>query len=132
VPDDPPSIILPSLRRPARGRASGLVAATGERDAPEPFGDTLVVGEILLYARLRQSGATGIEMDVSLEQAIEIHAKVLKFRHKHLAPRIAREHARDLKYWNDHDGHDVWLRVADVAESLLKDQSKLDEQSRRA
>jgi hypothetical protein len=71
-------------------------------------------------------------MDVSLEQAIEIHAKVLKFRHKHLAPRVAREHARALKYWNDHEGHDVWLRVADVAERLLEDAPELDEKSRMA
>jgi hypothetical protein len=58
-------------------------------------------------------------MNVSLEQAIEIYAEVLKRRHKHQAPRIAREHAMTLKYWKDHEGHDVWLRVAEAAERLL-------------
>ena len=57
---------------------------------------------------------TGAGMNVSLEQAIEIYAGVLKRRHKHHAPHIAREHARTLKYWKDHEGHDVWLRVAEA------------------
>ena len=60
-------------------------------------------------------------MNVSLEQAIEIHAKVLKHRHKHQAPRVAREQAKMLKTWSDHEGQDVWLRVAEIAEALLKE-----------
>jgi hypothetical protein len=60
-------------------------------------------------------------MNVSLEQAIEIYAEVLKRRHKHLAPRIARDHATILKHWKDHEGHDVWCRVAETAERLLKE-----------
>lgn len=57
-------------------------------------------------------------MKVSLEEAIEIHAKVLRARHKHRAPRKARDHALHLRRNGDHDGHDVWLRVAEVAEML--------------
>jgi hypothetical protein len=64
---------------------------------------------------------TGAGMNVSLEQAIEIYAEVLKRRHTHQAPRIAREHAMTLKYWKDHEGHDVWLRVAETAERLLEE-----------
>jgi hypothetical protein len=52
---------------------------------------------------------------VSLEQAIEIHAKALVSRHKHAAPVKAREHACLLKANGDHEGHDVWLRVAKAA-----------------
>jgi hypothetical protein len=57
-------------------------------------------------------------MNVSLEQAIQIHAKALVSRHKHAAPAKAREHAGLLKANGDHEGHDVWLRVADAAEEL--------------
>jgi hypothetical protein len=60
-------------------------------------------------------------MNVSLEQAIEIYAEVLKRRHKRHAPRIAREHATSLNYFKDHEGHDVWLRVAEAAERLLEE-----------
>ncbi len=63
-------------------------------------------------------------MEVSLEQAIEIHAKVLKAKHLHEAPRAAREHAARLKRVNDHEGHSVWIRVGDVAALLLADESK--------
>jgi hypothetical protein len=61
-------------------------------------------------------------MEISLEQAIEIHAKVLKRQHKHRAPHVARERAASLKYANDHEGHDVWLRVAHVAARLVEEE----------
>ena len=60
-------------------------------------------------------------MNVSLKQAIEIHPKVLKHRHNYQAPRVAREHARTLKTWCDHEGHEVWLSVIEIAEALLED-----------
>jgi hypothetical protein len=58
-------------------------------------------------------------MEISLEQAIEIHAKVLKKRHKLHAPREAREHAQRLKNVNDYHGHQVWNKVAAVAERMI-------------
>lgn len=60
-------------------------------------------------------------MEISLEQAIEIHARALKKRHKHRAPQAAREHAETLRYANDHDGYAVWLSVAEVADRLLRE-----------
>ncbi len=62
-------------------------------------------------------------MEISLEQAIEIHAKVLKSRHKHQAPDEAREHARRLKSVNDYHGHHVWNQVAAVAERMLVEET---------
>jgi hypothetical protein len=62
-------------------------------------------------------------MEISLEEAIEIHAKVLKRRHAHSAPREAREHAQKLKHANDHHGHQVWCKVAAVAERMLVEES---------
>jgi hypothetical protein len=61
-------------------------------------------------------------MEVSLEQAIEIHAKVLKRVHGHRAPHKARGRASELAATDDHEGYQVWLRVADAAaEMLLKE-----------
>jgi hypothetical protein len=61
-------------------------------------------------------------MEISLQQAIEIHAKALKKRHKHHAPHQARQYAHKLKHVNDHEGSDVWIRVAEVAEHLLRNE----------
>jgi hypothetical protein len=63
-------------------------------------------------------------MNISLEEAIEIHAKVLKSQHKHRAPQRAREHAQRLKMINDHDGHEVWSRVAAAAERMLSEEKR--------
>jgi hypothetical protein len=57
---------------------------------------------------------------VSLKQAIEIHAKALKYRFGCHAPESARAKARSCAAANDHEGHRVWLEVAKVAESLLR------------
>ena len=59
-------------------------------------------------------------MRVSLEQAIVIHAKVLKYRFGRHAPESARAKAQSCAAANDHDGHRVWLKVAEAAESLLR------------
>lgn len=59
-------------------------------------------------------------MRVSLQQAIEIHAKVLKYRLGRHAPELAREKAQSCSTSNDHEGHRVWLEVAKVAKSLLR------------
>lgn len=58
-------------------------------------------------------------MDISLEQAVEIHARVLAHRLDSEAPAKARERAVDLQRVGDDEGHSVWLWVADTAERLL-------------
>jgi hypothetical protein len=60
-------------------------------------------------------------MSISLDEAIEIHAEVLRRRHDREAPTRARERALALKYIGDHDGHAVWLKVAECAERLLSE-----------
>ena len=60
-------------------------------------------------------------MEVTLEQAIEIHAKALKRRCGHDAPIKARTIAQELAQAGDHEGHQVWLKVGDIAEALLKE-----------
>jgi hypothetical protein len=62
-------------------------------------------------------------MQVSLDEAIEIHARVLKKRHRHRAAHEAREHAERLRRVNDHHGHHVWNRVADAAERMLAEEA---------
>jgi hypothetical protein len=63
-------------------------------------------------------------MDVSLEQAVEIHARVLTHRLDRDAPAKARERALDLRHAGDDEGHDIWQRVADIAERLLDDEGR--------
>jgi hypothetical protein len=58
-------------------------------------------------------------MEVSLEQAIEIHAKVLKRIHGHKAPLKARRTADERALSGDHEGCHVWLKVADAAAAML-------------
>ena len=50
-------------------------------------------------------------MNVSLNQAIEIHAKVLAHRFGDRAPLLAREKAHHCSASGDDEGHAVWLRV---------------------
>jgi len=57
-------------------------------------------------------------MNVSLDQAIEIHAKALKHRFGNRAPLLAEERARHCATQGDDEGCAVWLRVAAVAEIL--------------
>jgi hypothetical protein len=58
-------------------------------------------------------------MNVSLDQASEIHAKVLRHRFGDRAPLLAYEKAADLSASGDQGGETVWLRVAAVAKTLL-------------
>lgn len=60
-------------------------------------------------------------MNISLEQAIEIHARVLMHRLDEEAPAKARERAEDMLRAGDNEGRDVWLLVATVAERLLNE-----------
>jgi hypothetical protein len=59
-------------------------------------------------------------MNVSLDQAIEVHAKVLRHRFGNQAPFLAQKKADNCSASGDHEGKTVWLRVAAVAETLLK------------
>ena len=63
-------------------------------------------------------------MNVSLNQAIEIHAKALAHRFGDRAPLLAQEEAHDCSASGDNEGHAVWLRVAAVAEMILKVNSR--------
>jgi hypothetical protein len=65
-------------------------------------------------------------MQISLEQAVEIHARVLTHRLSREAPARARELALDLRRVGDDEGHDVWLWVADAAERLLGEAAARD------
>ncbi len=58
-------------------------------------------------------------MNVSLDQAIEMHAKALKHRNGRQAPHRARENARRCMESGDSEGQDVWLRVAATVDQLL-------------
>ncbi|MGB7972934.1 MAG: hypothetical protein WCF81_01000 [Roseiarcus sp.] len=58
-------------------------------------------------------------MNVSLDQAIEIHAKVLRHRFGDRAPLLAYQKAENLSASGDQEGEIVWLRVAAVAKTLL-------------
>ena len=60
-------------------------------------------------------------MEVTLEQAIEMHAKALKWRSGRDAPLKARTIAQELAEAGDNEGHKVWLKVGDIAEALLKE-----------
>jgi hypothetical protein len=57
-------------------------------------------------------------MNVSLDQAIEIHARALKYRFGNRAALMARERAQHCAARDDDEGRAVWQRVADVAGML--------------
>jgi hypothetical protein len=57
-------------------------------------------------------------MNVSLDQAIEIHAKALKHRFGKRATLLAEKRAHHCAAQGDDEGYAVWLRVASVAEML--------------
>jgi hypothetical protein len=57
-------------------------------------------------------------MEVSLDQAIDIHAKVLKYWHGDKAPQEARSKALDCGTAGDIEGLQAWSRVAKVCEAL--------------
>ena len=57
-------------------------------------------------------------MNVSLDQAIEIHARALKHRFGRQATLLAQEKAHHCAARGDAEGRAVWQRVAAVAEML--------------
>ncbi|MBG0811708.1 hypothetical protein IY145_20355 [Methylosinus sp. H3A] len=66
-------------------------------------------------------------MEVSLDQAVEIHARALTRRLEREAPSNARERAVDFQRAGDSEGHGVWLRVAETAERLLGEKARAAE-----
>jgi hypothetical protein len=54
-------------------------------------------------------------MNVSLDQAIEIHARALRYRHGKRASLLAQERAQDCALNGDEEGQAVWLQVAAIA-----------------
>jgi len=53
-------------------------------------------------------------MNISLEQAIEIHAKALRVSHGRKAEHYALERAASCRRHDDHEGEEVWNRVAEI------------------
>jgi hypothetical protein len=69
-------------------------------------------------------------VNISLDQAIEIHARVLMHRLNDKAPFCARRRAVALRQLGDDEGHAVWLSVSETAERLLIEVEKLQKASR--
>ena len=63
-------------------------------------------------------------MNISLDEAIEIHVRALKHRWHKKPPPYARLRAATLKEAGDHEGHNVWILMAEVAERLLTEAQK--------
>ena len=57
-------------------------------------------------------------MQISLDQAIEIHARVLRYWHRDRAPEEAREKALDCATTGDFEGFQAWAKVAKLCEAL--------------
>jgi len=60
-------------------------------------------------------------MNISLEQAIEIHAKALRVSHGRKAEDYARERAAACKRQDDHEGDQVWIKVAETVVAIERD-----------
>jgi hypothetical protein len=59
-------------------------------------------------------------VNVSLNEAIEIHAQALARRYGCVASASAREHALRLKSSGDDEGHDIWVEVALTVDAILQ------------
>ncbi len=59
-------------------------------------------------------------VNVSLTEAIEIHAQALARRYGCNASASAREHALRLKSSGDDEGHDIWVEVARSVDAILE------------
>jgi hypothetical protein len=60
-------------------------------------------------------------MNISLQEAIEIHAKALRVSHGRKAENYARERAAACKRQDDREGDDVWNKVADTVVQIERD-----------
>jgi hypothetical protein len=58
-------------------------------------------------------------VNISLEEAIHIHARALKSRKGGKAPEMAAERAQQFKDTGDVEGFDVWMRVEAETRQLL-------------
>ncbi len=65
-------------------------------------------------------------MEISLDQAIGMHARALKGRAGKKSPMIARLRANDLKEMGDHEGYRVWMLVGEHAARLLAAQASAE------
>jgi hypothetical protein len=63
-------------------------------------------------------------MNLSLDQAIEIHARALKYRFGHRASVLAKEKAHHCAARGDDEGRAVWQRVAAVVGMLPEARSQ--------
>ena len=61
-------------------------------------------------------------MNISLEQAIEIHAKALRVSHGRKAEHYARDRASACKHHDDPEGDHVWNKVADIVVQIEREQ----------
>jgi hypothetical protein len=68
-------------------------------------------------------------MDISLDEAIHMHARALKGRAGKKSPMLARIRAGDLKEKGDHEGFRVWTQVGEQAEMLLAAQSRAEQEA---
>ena len=61
-------------------------------------------------------------MNISLEQAIEIHAKALRVSHGRKAEHYARERAQSCQRHGDAEGDQVWNQVAEIVVQIEREQ----------
>ncbi|MFY9627004.1 MAG: hypothetical protein WAK03_02475 [Methylocystis sp.] len=61
-------------------------------------------------------------MNISLDEAINIHARALKGRAGWHSPRLAQARAQSLMDQGDLEGFSVWMRVGEQAALLLEAQ----------
>jgi hypothetical protein len=61
-------------------------------------------------------------MNISLDEAINIHARALKGRAGRHSPRLAQARAQSLMDQGDLEGFSVWMRVGEQAALLLEAQ----------
>jgi hypothetical protein len=71
-------------------------------------------------------------LNVTLHQAIEIHAKALRHRFGDRPSALAHEQAKACSTQGDHEGHAVWLRVAAVAKMLAGATNSQQQSQQRA
>jgi hypothetical protein len=69
-------------------------------------------------------------MDISLDEAIHIHARALKGRAGGNSPMLARLRAGDLRDKGDLEGFRVWTRVGEQAELLLAAQLRAEREEK--
>jgi hypothetical protein len=59
-------------------------------------------------------------MNISLDEAIEIHAKALRVSHGRTAERYARQRAASCQRHGDPEGNEVWNLVAERVSKIEK------------